>query len=1182
MGLIIVDLIGHLSRRRGHPLRSAFFHHNVIPSMTKVALSGARRIRKGGQPPGLEAFMVSGFGYLANCLETTDGFSWVISAIQSGLMQAFLECSPLLSDLDNPADRYMILALFKDIIPKYMVYRSVIQVVDGAMQKVEATPAAHWVLDTPAKEVWLRFKNLASERMTVVNRITAIKGNEIKTCDNVNCQKIDLKNNFRKCGSCSTSLYCSKECQSIAWKEGGHKTTCQLKVQERLEGKNQSISKADIAFFHSVTIEDLGDHLSLLKEIAAKKYPGVPLTSLVACVNYDVSDPVYGVELLYGYEKLQPQTGGSAVAIARNEALIERVQENPDRFCLFQSRVANGEGTQLVLTMVGGDFWDTRNTTLEDTGEMSQSLINDAGAVQSERMSDEEDEEETLTEEQEIELAKKTYNEIIAHTYVPLKLYKLCYLGYLTFKRPGDFCLAYNIMATRFDGEHCSFVLLAEFDIFEGAQLKHQFPQDVGVNEGVLAMSMLPDGAETQMDDWTVFFLNQTPFNAVTRPLSVNPDERTPLLYVLNLVRTKHDKTMKRGGIVRALAICTRHSAIHMFKPLLHLAMDAYFADPSVASLARLYEAINAMEISGAPSLSRSERLIMRGVERKDVFWEKFANHSPSSLSNSTKRKDSHDSSADHGFIIHPISETSDAIEGGSCVTPTETPRSSLEHDAADHITTPERKLSFPSTSPGLTDSLGRSQPLRYWSLRGASATESISRVGSDVSVVGDDTLVDRISLDDPIDITASTTNIPSSLRPLEIPNHDDIPHPNHLKAKTDDEIAADDMNTTPTNQNPHSEVPRTELVKTASFHTDIPDTHFYHTSIEFQGHKLPIKLPLYTFPEEVGDYSLVSLFKVFSSTNLVTGPVHPHLHTNGAQTHPIIILFNALITAKRILFIGHKRPAGEVSQFVLAACALGSGCGVMTGFIKRAFPYATLENKDEWEAVFETTVADMTTVILRFALRPAYIAGVTNPIFESLRMWDVLFDIASGQVTVSKTIFSAYPLVHLPQIGGTSLVSRMAAPTRQESVVGADNDATKLPATNGVKPEFLTRSEASMDSLFIEDIATAIEYRYGENYVRMKFTEYTMRFLRLASRYEEEITGATAIGYTSAPYHEGSPGRPAKLGSGMVFRDEAAFMKEIVANASRVEAWRRTGPLRSSQSKGCLMSGSMACSPIQ
>jgi hypothetical protein len=66
--------------------------------------------------------------------------------------------------------------------------------------------------------------------------------------------------------------------------------------------------------------------------------------------------------------------------------------------------------------------------------------------------------------------------------------------------------------------------------------------------------------------------------------------------------------------------------------------------------------------------------------------------------------------------------------------------------------------------------------------------------------------------------------------------------------------------------------------------------------------------------------------------------------------THPIIILFNALVTGKRIIFLGHNIPAGQVANYVLSACALGSGCGaILRGFIERAFPYAGLAGGEDW-----------------------------------------------------------------------------------------------------------------------------------------------------------------------------------------------------------------------------------------
>lgn len=73
-----------------------------------------------------------------------------------------------------------------------------------------------------------------------------------------------------------------------------------------------------------------------------------------------------------------------------------------------------------------------------------------------------------------------------------------------------------------------------------------------------------------------------------------------------------------------------------------------------------------------------------------------------------------------------------------------------------------------------------------------------------------------------------------------------------------------------------------------------------------------------------------------------------------------------------------------------------------------------------------------------------------------------------------------------------------------------------------------------------------------------MRFTEYVTRFVRLASYYEEEVTGVTKVGHPSSSFSE-QPGRRAQLGSGIAFSDEATSVKELAANAQRIEAWRKT-----------------------
>lgn len=134
-------------------------------------------------------------------------------------------------------------------------------------------------------------------------------------------------------------------------------------------------------------------------------------------------------------------------------------------------------------------------------------------------------------------------------------------------------------------------------------------------DENMLAELMLPDQAHARNQDWTMFFLHKETSQEedeeelaakqrrrrrrrVRRARAAgieldeedqddedddlddeeddNDDESTdsepeggegpPLIYVLNLVNTKHDKTVKRGAVVKAMAICTRHPFLHIYK----------------------------------------------------------------------------------------------------------------------------------------------------------------------------------------------------------------------------------------------------------------------------------------------------------------------------------------------------------------------------------------------------------------------------------------------------------------------------------------------------------------------------------------------------------------------------------------------------------------------------------------
>ena len=122
-------------------------------------------------------------------------------------------------------------------------------------------------------------------------------------------------------------------------------------------------------------------------------------------------------------------------------------------------------------------------------------------------------------------------------------------------------------------------------------------------------------------------------------------------------------------------------------------------------------------------------------------------------------------------------------------------------------------------------------------------------------------------------------------------------------------------------------------------------DSHFYHTTIDYCTtatncpclrfrRKLASKcslfltvriaLPFCKNLSHTAQCTLIQLIQTYSTATL-TGFLHSHLHSNGSLIHQVILLFNVLVTSKHIIFLGHNRTAGQVSSYVLSACALGS-----------------------------------------------------------------------------------------------------------------------------------------------------------------------------------------------------------------------------------------------------------------
>ncbi|KAK0921609.1 hypothetical protein LTR91_003295 [Friedmanniomyces endolithicus] len=608
--------------------------------------------------------------------------------------------------------------------------------------------------------------------------------------------------------------------------------------------------------------------------------------------------------------------------------------------------------------------------------------------------------------------------------------------------------------------KHVEYILVASFDIDRGSVMEHQYPGPVGGDEHMLAELMLPDQTHLRSQDWTIFFLHKDAAGEEDDEMKRrrkwrrrrrkkegeerqvdagaevgedvdgeeseyeegeggevgsddedddSSDEETfdgpPLVYVLNLVNTKQDHTVKRGAVVKAMA---------------------YFANPVIETLASLYNAVNAMDLSLMPRLNSYERFILQSSDAKDLFLEKF-----------------------EAIIAQRMADS----------------KAAPSHPA---LTAPS-----PTMNP--------SQRARYG-------------------------------------------------------------------------------------------LPR--------------DTHELESVVPYAGVPIPVKIPTALLPETVGDFSLVKLITTFSTPHSTSpqpfAPTHPHLTTSGTLTHPVIVLLNALLTQKRIIFLGHNLPSSDVAEAVLGACALASG-GVLRGFTRHAFPYTDLTKTDDLLKV------------------PGFIAGVTNPAFaHKTEWWDLLCDLGTGRMRISNRIEAVSPIPegvrffqqpgHLPSASSSSTAGS-AAGTAVAGISALAAAGASLSAGLGGSGLMGTviSGDATGDAAFMAGVLRAIEERHGEGAVRRKFRRWVVKFTRLAAAFEEWVYGASMLVIAPTPPTSRPPPSPfiaentsptastsslkptpnngppplslppEVLTHGYVFPTPQSKTNELAANATRIEGWRST-----------------------
>ncbi|KAK6969213.1 hypothetical protein R3P38DRAFT_797355 [Favolaschia claudopus] len=171
---------------------------------------------------------------LAACLHhllcfTELGDRYLHDALKAGLLVALRSALWLYpaNDPDFYNHNMELPFLFRNICVSMHQYASVRAIAAALPEALDFHKENLWefkLLSDAPKKSWINMILLAQERVEILKQF---RQSEFVACSNVECHVLQTKKKELKCcARCRRAFYCSKECQTTAWKSHGHRIVC--------------------------------------------------------------------------------------------------------------------------------------------------------------------------------------------------------------------------------------------------------------------------------------------------------------------------------------------------------------------------------------------------------------------------------------------------------------------------------------------------------------------------------------------------------------------------------------------------------------------------------------------------------------------------------------------------------------------------------------------------------------------------------------------------------------------------------------------------------------------------------------------------------------------------------------------------------------------------------------------
>ncbi|KAJ7151931.1 hypothetical protein C8R46DRAFT_1121564 [Mycena filopes] len=242
--------------------RDALLRQGILGALTAGITSLVPSATEYGNGLYLLAFALNLLGHYT---AAPPGLAWVSELLQSGFLRVFAliaSTHPGYYFIDHELESHV-----RQVLTPYMVYRSILLLMPHCLSEVEELTNTDGFKASAILPRWQAFCSLVQDRLAYLQLSDAARPVTPKSCDNIDCFKIQPKSELSRCSTCLDSYYCSRACQSADWR-AGHREACAKFAALRRLPEERQLTLPDKTFLRHLLYRD---YLAFRAQIYAAK-----------------------------------------------------------------------------------------------------------------------------------------------------------------------------------------------------------------------------------------------------------------------------------------------------------------------------------------------------------------------------------------------------------------------------------------------------------------------------------------------------------------------------------------------------------------------------------------------------------------------------------------------------------------------------------------------------------------------------------------------------------------------------------------------------------------------------------------------------------------------------------------------------------------------------------------------